>query len=536
MCERIDGSDVREQRRRHGHEGMRPGQAESGKNEECRRMRKPCRCKGLAAMPREYAMEIRGAEYKRLIEEEFYPYWRRFRDREYGGILNCISNDGRQLLSERKYAWSQGRWLWILASLYDMARRGSLRLDCGELESWMEETGGFLAKYVISEDGRCCHFLERDGRAVLDTRTGRRDASIYTDCFVLLGMAQDAQVRRREEAVPGVSALYNGIAERIAAGNYLTEPYPVPAGYRAHGIPMILLNVISCYIRMKKSFGMCCEEEIQYGLELTEDIWNSFYDGSYIREFRKNGSGRTRELLEGQVNPGHTLEDLWFQIEFLKEHGELEKYLSRICKAAESTFLLGWDSEFGGLFRFVYRDGGRPKGAVREQGQPAETVTAGSGGHGGKRQEGGAEERFGETKAGKKRGQTEKGEACQDATEETEVSEPEQEACAEYEKMVLGTWDSKLWWPHAEALYLFALLYELTGESRWQALYEKSRDYAFSVFPDRCLGEWVQIRRRDGMPEDRVVALPVKDPFHILRSFIKLVELAERTSGGTYFE
>ena len=31
MCERIDGSDVREQRRRHGHEGIRPGQAESGK-------------------------------------------------------------------------------------------------------------------------------------------------------------------------------------------------------------------------------------------------------------------------------------------------------------------------------------------------------------------------------------------------------------------------------------------------------------------------------------------------------------------------
>lgn len=427
-------------------------------------------------------MEIRGAEYKRLIEEEFYPYWRRFRDREYGGILNCINNDGRQLLSERKYAWSQGRWLWILASLYDMARRGSLRLDCGELESWMEETGGFLAKYVISEDGRCCHFLERDGRAVLDTRTGRRDASIYTDCFVLLGMAQDAQVRRREEAVPGVSALYNGIAERVAAGNYLTEPYPVPAGYRAHGIPMILLNVISCYIRMKKSFGMCCEEEIRYGLELTEDIWNSFYDGSYIREFRKNGSGRTRELLEGQVNPGHTLEDLWFQIEFLKEHGELEKYLSRICKAAESTFLLGWDSEFGGLFRFVYRDGGRPRGEGNEEEQPADSDRA------------------------------------------------------EYEKMVLGTWDSKLWWPHAEALYLFALLYELTGESRWQVLYEKSRDYAFSVFPDRCLGEWVQIRRRDGMPEDRVVALPVKDPFHILRSFIKLVELAERTSGGTYFE
>lgn len=432
-------------------------------------------------------MKTRGTEYRRLIEKEFYPYWKQFRDRKYGGILNCISNDGRQLLSERKYAWSQGRWLWILARLWDMAGRGGLKLDREELELWMEETNDFLSRYAILEDGCCCHLLERDGRPVSDMRTGRLDSSIYTDCFVLLGTAQYTKARRREEKVSGVTALYNRILQRIAAGDYLTEPYPVPTGYRAHGIPMILLNVVSCYIEMKKEFGMDCEEEIRYGMGLTKDIWASFYDGTYIREFRKSGLGRTLELLERQINPGHTLEDLWFQIAFLREHGELEEYLPRICKTAENTFRLGWDSDFGGLFRFADRDGGRPKGTDREQ----------AGGEWGGKQ---------------------------------------QEAGAEYGKMVLDTWDSKLWWPHAEALYLFALLYDLTGESRWDDLYEQTRAYAFSVFPDRSTGEWIQIRRRDGTPEDRVVALPVKDPFHILRSFIMLAELEERKSGGIYFE
>ena len=48
------------------------------------------------------------------------------------------------------------------------------------------------------------------------------------------------------------------------------------------------------------------------------------------------------------------------------------------------------------------------------------------------------------------------------------------------------------------------------------------------MFPDKVHGEWIQIRMRDGNPEDKVVALPVKDPFHILRDFLKVVELSYR--------
>ena len=33
---------------------------------------------------------------------------------------------------------------------------------------------------------------------------------------------------------------------------------------------------------------------------------------------------------------------------------------------------------------------------------------------------------------------------------------------------------------------------------------------------------------RDGRPEEKVVALPVKDPFHILRDFMKVLELSYR--------
>ena len=71
---------------------------------------------------------------------------------------------------------------------------------------------------------------------------------------------------------------------------------------------------------------------------------------------------------------------------------------------------------------------------------------------------------------------------------------------------------------------------ELRGSIAYESASEEEKDYAatFSTFPNKELGEWVQIRQRDGSPQDKLVALPVKDPFHILRDFIKVVELYEK--------
>jgi mannose/cellobiose epimerase-like protein (N-acyl-D-glucosamine 2-epimerase family) len=52
-------------------------------------------------------------------------------------------------------------------------------------------------------------------------------------------------------------------------------------------------------------------------------------------------------------------------------------------------------------------------------------------------------------------------------------------------------------------------------------------DYTFATFPnpDRNVGEWIQIRDRQGRPLDKVVGLPVKDPYHLTRNLLLLVEL-----------
>jgi N-acylglucosamine 2-epimerase len=96
-----------------------------------------------------------------------------------------------------------------------------------------------------------------------------------------------------------------------------------------------------------------------------------------------------------------------------------------------------------------------------------------------------------------------------------------------YERLILDTWDLKLWWPHSEALYSTLLAYKLTGDDQLYSLFRQVHEYVFRTFPnpDSQIGEWIQIRDRQGLPLEKCVALPVKDPYHILQDVLLIIEL-----------
>lgn len=75
-------------------------------------------------------------EYVDRIQEDFWPYWQQYDDSIFGGILNCIDNMGATLVSEQKFTWSQGRYLWLLAEMLEAKRNGLLPLlNEGTLQS-----------------------------------------------------------------------------------------------------------------------------------------------------------------------------------------------------------------------------------------------------------------------------------------------------------------------------------------------------------------------------------------------------------------
>jgi N-acylglucosamine 2-epimerase len=88
--------------------------------------------------------------------------------------------------------------------------------------------------------------------------------------------------------------------------------------------------------------------------------------------------------------------------------------------------------------------------------------------------------------------------------------------------------DKKIWWPHSEAIYTLALLASLDPSNvavhEWL---ERVHQWTYAHFPMPG-GEWRQRLDRRGHPIQEVIALPVKDPFHLPRALILLSQLSSK--------
>lgn len=85
--------------------------------------------------------------------------------------------------------------------------------------------------------------------------------------------------------------------------------------------------------------------------------------------------------------------------------------------------------------------------------------------------------------------------------------------------------ETKVWWPHTEALYALLLAHKLTGESWCEKWFDQVYEWSNAHFLMSGVGEWRQRLDRAGKPMTTVVALPVKDPFHLPRALILSLEL-----------
>ena len=287
--------------------------------------------------------------------------------------------------------------------------------------------------------------------------------SIYADCFVVLGLSAYAVAAKDKAAYDFAKALYQSIRARFASRDFNTLPYPLSPSYRQHGESMILSNVT------KEMHDAAAVLDAEYLPELkenlacyTSDILDNFTDeDNVIHEIITRNNEFFPDLLGQQANPGHTIEDMWFMIDAADILGKPEM-VEKAAAIAKKALEIGWDEEFGGILHYASPKGGRPVG------DPGATA-----------------------------------------------DEP---MCKQL---------SKLWWIHSEALYTTLLCAFRTGDNAFIAWHDKVFDYTFSVFPnpDPEVREWIQILTRDGKPQDKVVALPVKDPYHITRNLLLIVEL-----------
>ncbi|TDF92006.1 AGE family epimerase/isomerase [Paenibacillus piri] len=402
--------------------------------------------------------------FREHTERVLLPFWERALDHEHGGVFTCFDNSGAKLISTDKYTWSQGRMIWLLSRMSALIRQRYLSGDAASLLAHAGKTVKFLQRHVFLDNGNCAYLLAADGGKKEPVAGEGYDTSFYADCFVVLGFAEYARVAGDADVLEAALKLGLRIRERLAEGDVRSEPYPVPEGYEAHSVSMISLNMYQELADALEAAGHPFAKEVRgFALSAMEAVMERFFRGGLIREMLPERPEDSDTLLSRHITPGHSLECMWFVMAEATKAGRYD-LVGKAADVVRNAFDLGWDEEFGGLLRYVDCEGGAPKGRL-------------SGGR--------------------------------------------------YETLVCDTWDMKIWWPHSEALYALLLAHRLTGREELLVRCERMSEYVFRTFPnpDESVGEWIQIRNRQGLPEQKLVALPVKDPYHILRNMLLIIEL-----------
>ncbi len=425
--------------------------------------------------------------YRDELFGNILPFWmKRGIDWRYGGFFTCFSNDGATLLAEHKFTWSQGRFVWMLARLLRKMRD---RVEPGQARQWLEaaEAGvDFLMKYSRLASGNCAFILDRRGSPVLLDPDGKSrraaggegyDLSIFADYFVIYGLAEYAAAAWSREAYDFALNLFDHVLARLESGNYRTDPYPVPPGYKTHGSFMINLETAQELAAIAAQFGERDTEARMRALakESAAEIMNRFRrpDDKVILEMIGTDNQPIDTLLGRFVNPGHIIEDMWFMMHWAGRTGD-EQLFADAAETVRRALELGWDKQYGGLPQFLDKSGEPPRGKVPPELENHEMV-----------------------------------------------------------RKLGANWSNKLWWPHSEAIYALLLAFERLEQPWMEQWLWRVHDYTMATFPnpDRQVGEWIQIRDRRGKPESKVVALPVKDPFHITRALLLALPVAERLAG-----
>jgi N-acylglucosamine 2-epimerase len=377
------------------------------------------------------------ARTRHELLDSVVPFWLRHAiDREHGGLLTCISDEG-EILSTDKYMWSQLRAIWTFSALYN-------RID--PRPEWLDvawRTYEFARRHGRDDEGRWVFATTRTGEVLQGAN------SIYADGFALYGLAELARATGDAGVIALARETYENVQRRLARpGSYGTAPLDVPASGKAHAISMIFSLVF-----YELGHTLDDPEIVEAGLWHARQVMDAFLRPEKRLLYEFVGLDDTLiDTPQGRsIVPGHAIESMWFMIHIFRGVGETAR-VQQAVEAIRWHLVFGWDEKYGGLYHARDAEGGE------------------------------AWWRFA---------------------------------------------DTKLWWPHTEALYALLLAYEET-EAQWCLdWYRRVYGYAFSHYPVPEHGEWTQKLDRYGQKMTETVALPVKDPFHLPRALILGIEALE---------
>ncbi len=266
------------------------------------------------------------------------PFWTRHAvDREAGGFLIALDRDG-SVLDTDKGIWPQGRFTWLLSTLYNTVERKTEWLDLAK------HGVGFIRKHGFDTDGRMFFQVTREGRPL------RKRRYVFSEAFGAMALASYARASGDGRAAEEAATLFETFIHYAnTPGALPPKVYPETRQTKGIGIPMITINLAQTLRDTIDAPG--CDAHID---RCIEEIRRDFMKPERRVVLETVGpKGEFVDHFDGRtLNPGHAIEAAWFILHEAKHRGN-DAELTRIgLDILDWMWERGWDQEYGGILYF----------------------------------------------------------------------------------------------------------------------------------------------------------------------------------------
>jgi N-acylglucosamine 2-epimerase len=276
--------------------------------------------------------------YRGGLLNDTLPFWiPRAIDRDCGGYLTALDRDGSVLQTD-KPVWVQGRFAWLLATLFSTVERRP---------EWLELSGhgiAFLNRHCFDSDGRMFFSVTREGRPL------RKRRYLFSEAFATIAFAAYGVAAGHERSRRQALDLFKFIVKCHTEPGRL-EPKVIPSTRQMKGLAMPMILLVTAQELRKAVDDPICGEVIDRSIR---EIADDFLKPEFRCVLENVGpNGEFIDTFEGRtVCPGHAIEAGWFILEEARHRGGDARLIELGTRIIDWSLDCGWDTEYGGLVYF----------------------------------------------------------------------------------------------------------------------------------------------------------------------------------------
>ncbi len=278
------------------------------------------------------------ALYRRLLFDEYLPFWERGGyDDKHGGFMCYLYDDG-SVQDERKDIWYQGRGIWVYSYVYNNLDRNTKWLDMAM------KSRDFMVQKMHNGDGTWKDTVDRIGNPV-EGIDYSREGNIYGALFAAVGLLQLSKATGNDEDLQLAKKTLLKSIDRYEAVGYpgVTAPGVSSTGLRAQGHSFMIAWVVPQLLDLDPDpqFELLVRTHLDL---IASSFWNPEYGIS--NEILFHDYQRIPSLAD-QMVPGHSIETQWMAMVAAERFGlssEAEMFKLRMKRLIE----MSWDYVFDG--------------------------------------------------------------------------------------------------------------------------------------------------------------------------------------------